>query len=54
MVRLWRVDRTWDDALRTGDVRIDAPSDVRRAVPAWLGQMSLGVVPHPIRESALD
>ena len=49
MVRLRRVDRTWEDALRTGDARIDAPSDVRRAVPAWLGQMSLGVVPHPIR-----
>ena len=51
MVRLWRVDRTWEDALRTGDARIDAPSDVRRQVPAWLGQMLLGGVPHPIRET---
>jgi hypothetical protein len=52
MVRLWRVDRTWEDALRTGDARIDAPSDVRRQVPSWLGQMLLGGVPHPIRELA--
>jgi DNA-binding HxlR family transcriptional regulator len=51
MVRLWRVDRTWEDALRTGDARIDAPSDVRRQVPSWLGQMLLGGVPHPIRET---
>jgi DNA-binding HxlR family transcriptional regulator len=52
MVRLWRVDRTWDDALRAGELRIDAPSDVRREVPRWLGQMSLGEVPHPLREPA--
>jgi DNA-binding HxlR family transcriptional regulator len=50
MVRLWRVDRTWEDALRAGDVRIDAPSDVRREVPGWLGRMLLGTVPHPIRQ----
>jgi DNA-binding HxlR family transcriptional regulator len=49
MVRLWRADRTWEDALRAGDLQIDAPSDVRRAVPAWLGQMSIAAVPHPIR-----
>ena len=49
MVRLWRVDRTWPDALRAGEVRIDAPSDVRRQLPSWLGQMSLGAVPHPLR-----
>jgi DNA-binding HxlR family transcriptional regulator len=52
MVRLWRVDRTWDDALRAGDARIDAPTDVRREVPRWLGRMSLGEVPHPLRETA--
>jgi DNA-binding HxlR family transcriptional regulator len=51
MVRLWRVDRTWEDVLRAGDARIDAPSDVRRQVPSWLGQMLLGTVPHPIRET---
>jgi len=51
MVRLWRVDRTWEDALRSGDATIDAPSDVRREVPSWLGQMSLGAIPHPIRET---
>lgn len=53
MVRLWRVDRTWEDALRAGDVRIEAPTDVRRAVPSWLGRMTTGAVPHPLRESAV-
>ncbi|MBZ5738140.1 winged helix-turn-helix transcriptional regulator [Nocardioides mangrovi] len=52
MVRLWRVDRTWSDALRAGDLRVDAPTDVRRAMPTWLGQMSLGAVPHDLREPA--
>ena len=47
MIRLWRADRTWDDAIGTGAVHIDAPSDVRRAVPAWLGHMTLGAVPRP-------
>jgi DNA-binding HxlR family transcriptional regulator len=53
MVRLWRADRTWEDAVRAGDARIDAPSDVRRQVPAWLGQMLLGGVPHPLREASV-
>ncbi len=35
----------------TGDARIEAPSDVRREVPSWLGQMMLGAVPHPLRET---
>jgi DNA-binding HxlR family transcriptional regulator len=50
MVRLWRVDRTWTDALRAGDLRIDGPSAVRRAVPSWLGQMAVAAVPHDLRE----
>lgn len=52
MVRLWRADRTWATALRTGDVRIEAPTDVRRAMPSWLGRMTTAAVPHPLRESA--
>ena len=48
MVRLWRVDRTWAEALRAGEVAIDAPAAVRRDVPRWLGQMALGQVPRPL------
>ena len=49
MIAVWRGDRTWDDALRPARSRIDAPSDVRREVPAWLGQMTLGAVPRRSR-----
>lgn len=52
LVRLWRVDRTWADALRAGDVTIDGPSEVRRALPAWLGQMAMGSVPRPVSRPA--
>jgi DNA-binding HxlR family transcriptional regulator len=48
MVRIWRADRTWDDAIGSGDVRIDGPTDVRRAVPAWLGHMGFGATPRPV------
>jgi DNA-binding HxlR family transcriptional regulator len=47
LVRIWRADRTWTDAVRTGSVTVDAPSDVRRKVPAWLGHMTFGAVPRP-------
>lgn len=47
MVALWRADRSWDDALRSGDLSVEAPADVRRQVPAWLGQMTLAAVPRP-------
>ncbi len=47
MVAIWRADRSWDDALRTQDTVVEAPSDVRRQVPGWLGQMALAAVPRP-------
>jgi hypothetical protein len=49
MVAIWRADRTWTDALRSGTIPVDAPSEVRRAVPAWFGHMTLGAVPRPSR-----
>lgn len=48
MVAIWRADRTWSDALRSGAVRVDAPSDVRPLVPGWIGHMTLGAVPRPV------
>ena len=41
LVRLWRGDEPWEPAIRRGAVRIDGPTDVRRALPDWLGQMAL-------------
>ena len=48
MVAIWRADRSWNDALKAGAVAVEAPSDVRREVPGWLGQMTLGAVPRPV------
>ncbi len=47
MVAVWRADRSWPEALKSGQVVVEGPSDVRRAVPAWLGQMAFGAVPRP-------
>ncbi len=38
LTRLWRGERAWPDALRAGEVTIDAPSEVARQVPSWIGQ----------------
>jgi DNA-binding HxlR family transcriptional regulator len=47
MVAIWRADRSWNDSLKAGAVAVEAPSDVRREVPGWLGQMALAAVPRP-------
>ena len=47
MVAVWRADRSWPEAIRAGDVVVEGPSDVRRAVPGWLGHMLMGAVPRP-------
>jgi DNA-binding HxlR family transcriptional regulator len=47
LTEIWRGDRSWQRSLLDGSVSIDAPSEVRRAVPTWLGQSSLAAVPRP-------
>ena len=44
MVGIWRGDIAWKRALATGQVETDAPSEVRRALPQWLGQARLAGV----------
>ena len=44
---IWRGDLTWAQALRSGEVRLDAPGVVRRQVPEWIGQSTLSAVPRP-------
>jgi hypothetical protein len=44
---LWRGDLSWNQALRGGEVHVDAPGGVRRQVPQWLGQSVLAGVPRP-------
>ena len=45
--QIWRGDQSWPRALLDGSVAIDAPTDIRRAVPAWIGQSGLAAVPRP-------
>ena len=47
LTQIWRGDRSWHRSLLDGSVSIDAPSEVRRAVPTWIGQSSLAAVPRP-------
>jgi DNA-binding HxlR family transcriptional regulator len=46
LTEIWRGDRTWERALSNADVRIDGPTDVRRAVPGWFGQGTFADVPR--------
>lgn len=43
---IWRGDQSWSQAMRDGDVQVEAPSAVRRQVPAWIGQSLLSAVPR--------
>lgn len=47
LTEVWRGDRSWAQALRSGEVRLDGPGGVRRQVPEWLGQSLLSAVPRP-------
>ena len=47
LTRIWRGDVSWKRTQLDGSVKIDAPSDVRRSVPGWLGQSGAAAVPRP-------
>jgi DNA-binding HxlR family transcriptional regulator len=47
LTQIWRGDQSWQRAMMDGSVNVDAPTDVRRAVPAWIGQSTLAAVPRP-------
>ena len=47
LTQIWRGDVSWKRTLLDGSVKIDGPSNVRRAVPTWLGQSSSAAVPRP-------
>lgn len=48
LTRLWRGDLTWQRTLSEGSVQISAPTEVRRAVPDWLGRGRLAAVARPV------
>lgn len=46
LVHVWRGDVPWSTALREGDLRLEGPPDVRRAVPHWLKLSTFAAVPR--------
>lgn len=44
---IWRGDIGWARALLDGTVAVSGPADVRRSIPAWIGQGAMAAVPRP-------
>jgi hypothetical protein len=49
LVRIWRGDLSWSQAIRSGDVELQGPERVRRAIPRWFAPSALrgGAAPRP-------
>jgi DNA-binding HxlR family transcriptional regulator len=54
LTRVWRGDEPWAQALRSGELRLHAPVQVRRAIPRWLKLSSFASVPRPADPAAPD
>ncbi len=46
LAHIWCGDVSWQRSMMDGSVTIDAQTDVRRAIPTWVGQSSLAGVPR--------
>jgi DNA-binding HxlR family transcriptional regulator len=49
LVRVWRGDRSWAQAVRADEIVLNGPRSLVDQVPGWVGQMRLAVVPRPRR-----
>lgn len=47
LTRLWRGDLSWRQALHTGALLLQAPTQVRRTLPRWLKLSPFATVPRP-------
>ena len=47
LTEIWRGDQSWMQALKAGAVTFDGRSQVRRAIPQWMGQSDLASVALP-------
>jgi DNA-binding HxlR family transcriptional regulator len=47
LVRIWRGDIAWSQALRSGVVELQGPDRVRRAIPLWFPPSAFAAVPRP-------
>jgi len=47
LVDVWRGERSWADAVRSGALAVDGPTDTRRALPTWFTLSVFAGVPRP-------
>ncbi|WP_166903959.1 helix-turn-helix domain-containing protein [Mycobacterium sp. DL440] len=47
LIEIWRGDAGWARAVLDGSVALSGSSDVRRAIPKWLGQSTAATIPRP-------
>jgi DNA-binding HxlR family transcriptional regulator len=47
MVEVWRGDVGWTEALRSGDITVQGPEALRRALPRWFTLSVFAAVPRP-------
>ena len=48
LTEVWRGDRSWAAALRSGALEVRGPEPVRRALPRWFKLSSFAAVPRPV------
>lgn len=46
-IQVWRGDLSWREALTSGQLEVQAPAHLRRAVPRWLRLSPFASVPRP-------
>jgi hypothetical protein len=51
MVEIWRGDREWAEALRSGALAMQGTTTVRRAVPRWFKLSALAKVSRPLSKT---
>ncbi|MEV0897875.1 helix-turn-helix domain-containing protein [Actinoplanes sp. NPDC049802] len=44
---VWRGERSWASALRSGEVAFEGPAELRRGLPGWFRQSPFATVPRP-------
>lgn len=46
LTRVWRGDRTWQDAVRSGELVVSAPTSLARSLPTWFTLSVFASVPR--------
>ena len=51
MIEIWRGDREWATALRSGVLNMQGTTAARRAVPRWFTLSAFAKVPRPLSKT---